>query len=97
MSGKLLSEAQWIALERLYAAGRRGIPYSGRGYQGAGSWQVLRQLRDYDPPLAREITRLDPEHETMHYLVIITEAGERFYEKHRRLYRALYPPRQSQG
>ncbi len=97
MSGTQLSEAQWIALERLYAAGRRGIPYSGTGYHAAGSWQVLRQLRDYDPPLAREITRLDPEHETMHYLVIITEAGERFYEKHRRLYRALYPPRQPEG
>ncbi len=93
MDKALLSEAQWIALERLYAAGRRGIPYTGQGYQAAGSWQVLRELRDHDPPLAREITCLDPEHETTHYLVIITEAGERFYEKHRRLYNALYPPR----
>lgn len=93
----MLSEAQWIALERLYAAGSRGIPYSGTGYHGAGSWQVLQQLRDHDPPLVREITRLDPEHETVHYLVIITEAGERFYEKHRRLYNALYPPRASRG
>lgn len=97
MSGTLLSEAQWVALERLYAAGWRGIPYTGQGYQAAGSWQVIRQLRDHDPPLVREITRLDPEHETTHYLVIITEAGERFYEKHRRLYNALYPPRQPKG
>lgn len=97
MSGILLSEAQWVALERLYAAGWRGIPYTGQGYQAAGSWQVIRQLRDHDPPLVREITRLDPEHETTHYLVIITEAGERFYEKHRRLYNALYPPRQPKG
>ncbi|GIV81877.1 MAG: hypothetical protein KatS3mg051_1231 [Anaerolineae bacterium] len=77
--------------------GQARHPLQRDGLPGAGSWQVLRQLRDHDPPLAREITRLDPEHETMHYLVIITEAGERFYEKHRRLYRALYPPRQPEG
>jgi hypothetical protein len=88
----LLSEAAWIALTRLYAAGRQGIEYEGGHYAAAGSWATLRALRDHAPPLAREIVRLDPQNQTTHYLMIITDAGVDFYEKHRRLYNAFYPP-----
>lgn len=85
-----LSEAQWKTLTRLYAAGSDGIEYDGRGYGGAGSWDVILFLREHDPTLAREVTRLDPANRRTIYLVVITEAGERFYEQHRRLYNALY-------
>ena len=51
----LLTEAQWRALRQLYIAGRAGIPYDGRGYGKAGPWPVLRQLRDRQPPLVREV------------------------------------------
>ncbi len=87
----LLKADQWKTLTRLYAAGPAGIEYSARGYQGAGDWTVIAQLRDHEPTLAREITRLDPANNRVRYLVIITEAGERFYEKNRRFYDALYP------
>jgi hypothetical protein len=49
-------------------------------------------LRDHDPVLAREVTRLDPANSTTHYVIVITDAGTQFYEKKRRLYNALYPP-----
>ena len=88
----LLSEGEWIALTRLYAVGRRGIEYEGRRYAAAGSWPALKALRDHDPPLAREIVRLDPNNQTTHYLMIITDAGVKFYEQHRRKYNAFYPP-----
>ncbi|MBI5958618.1 MAG: hypothetical protein HY866_07785 [Chloroflexi bacterium] len=86
----LLSEAQWKSLARLYAMGPVGIEYDGSGYGAAGSWGVILSLREHDPTLAREVTRLDPANRRMIYLVVITEAGERFYEEHRRLYNALY-------
>jgi len=88
----LLSKAQWIALKRLYVAGRQGIKTNGRSYSEAGSWVDLMELRNQNPPLAREIFRLDPNNQTTHYLVMITDAGERFFERHRRLYNTLYPP-----
>ena len=86
----LLSQPQWIALTRLYAAGEKGIPYHAGAYAEAGSWPTIKQLRDHEPSLAREITRLDPYNQTTHYLVIITDAGKQFYEKHRRFYNAIY-------
>jgi hypothetical protein len=85
----LLTEAQWRALRQLYIAGRAGIPYDGRGYGKAGPWAVLRQLRDREPPLMREVYR--PQSETQN-LVVITDAGARFYEENERLYDAFYPP-----
>jgi hypothetical protein len=90
----LLTRAQWKTLTRLYAAGRAGVEYDGGGYGRAGSWAVIVQLRDHTPTLAREITRLDPANNRVRYLVIITEAGERFYEQHHRFYNMLYlsPP-----
>lgn len=88
----LLSETQWIALKRLYVAGRQGIKTSGRSYREAGAWADLMALRNQNPPLAREMVRLDPDNQTTHYLVMITDAGERFFERHRRLYNSLYPP-----
>jgi hypothetical protein len=95
----MLTEAEWKALTRLYAAGARGAEYDGVSYGDAGAWATLIQLRQHEPPLAREITRMDPAHRTMHYLVIITEAGERYYERNRRLYNALYAeaPRPNDG
>jgi hypothetical protein len=88
----LLTEAQWKTLTRLYAAGRAGVEYDGSGYGGVGSWAVIMQLRDHEPTLVREIARLDPGNNRVRYLVIITEAGERFYEQHHRFYNALYMP-----
>lgn len=88
----LLSKEEWIALTRLYVVGRRGVEHDGRQYPGAGSWQALRALRDHEPPLAREIVRLDPHSQTTHYVAVITDAGVEFYEKQRRLYNSLYPP-----
>ncbi len=88
----LLSEAQWRLLSRLYAAGRQGIPYRGRDYGMPGAFDALQGLRHRDPPLAREITRLDPENNTTHYLIQITDAGVRYYERHRRRYMLFYPP-----
>jgi hypothetical protein len=87
----MLSEAEWRLLTLLYAAGRHGLEYHGHAYDGV-SWSALVGLREHDPPLAREITRLDPRNHTTHYFVIITNAGERFYEHRRRRYNILYPP-----
>ncbi|NLF75213.1 MAG: hypothetical protein GX573_05905 [Chloroflexi bacterium] len=84
----LLTEAQWRALRQLYIAGRAGIPYDGRGYGKAGPWPVLRQLRDRQPPLVREVWR--PQSEIQN-LMVITEAGVTFYEANERLYDAFYP------
>ncbi len=86
----MLNKEEWRVLTRLYGVGRRGIKHDGSGYGEAGSWAVLKALRDHDPVLAREVTRLDPANSTTHYLVVITEAGAEFYEKKRRLYNALY-------
>jgi hypothetical protein len=88
----MLEREEWRALTRLYVAGQRGIEYDGVGYRAAGSWAVLKALRDYNPILAREITRLDPRNSTMHYVIVITDAGIHFYEKKRRLYNNLYSP-----
>jgi hypothetical protein len=88
----LLSEEQWKTLTRLYGLGSVGAEYNGTGYGNVGSWGVITQLRDHDPTLVREITRLDPANNRTRYLVIITEAGERFYEQNRRFYNALYAP-----
>jgi hypothetical protein len=86
----MLTRDEWKALTRLYVAGRQGIKYNGAGYDAAGSWAALKALREHDPVLAREVTRLDPANSTMHYLVVITDAGVQFYEKKRRLYNMLY-------
>jgi hypothetical protein len=88
----LFSEDQWKTLTRLYAAGQAGVEYDGSGYGEAGSWAAIMQLRDHDPTLVREITRLDPTNNRVRYLVVITEAGEHFYERNRRFYNALYMP-----
>ena len=88
--GGVLTQEQWKALTHLYAAGTSGLPYDGSSYGEA--WPALQFLRDHVPPLGREIVRLDPHNHTTHYLVIITEAGEKFYEKNRRFYNALYAP-----
>ncbi len=90
MGGDVLTHDQWRALTHLYAAGTTGLPYDGTTY--GETWAAIQFLRDYIPPLAREIMRLDPHNHTTHYLVIITESGERFYEKNRRFYGILYPP-----
>ena len=86
----LLSEEQWKTLTRLYGLGLVGAEYNGSGYGNVGSWAVITQLRDHDPTLVREITKLDPANNRVRYLVIITEAGERFYQQNRRFYTALY-------
>ncbi|MBN1562239.1 MAG: hypothetical protein JXA10_00240 [Anaerolineae bacterium] len=86
----MLNKDEWQALTRLYIAGRQGIKHTGSGYGAAGSWDTLKALRDHDPVLAREVTRLDPANATTHYLMVITDAGTQFYEKKRRLYTALY-------
>jgi hypothetical protein len=85
----LLNEAQWRALRQLYIAGQAGIPYDGRGYGKAGPWPVLRKLRDRQPPLVREVYR---PHSEIQNLVVITDAGVKFYEAHERLHDAFYPP-----
>ena len=89
----LLSREEWETLTRLYGAGRRGLDAVGGRYPAAGPWDAVRTLRDADPPLARELFRRDETLQTLVYYVAIPEAGERFYEKNRRLYNALYPPR----
>jgi len=89
----LLSREEWETLTRLYGAGKRGIDAVGGRYPGAGSWDVVRALRDADPPLARELFRQDETLQTIVYYVAITEAGVRFYEKNRRMYNAFYPAR----
>jgi hypothetical protein len=86
----MFNKAEWKALTRLYIAGRQGIRHTGSGYGAAGSWAALKALREHDPILAREVIRLDPANSTMHYLMVITDAGVKFYEKKRRLYNALY-------
>jgi len=88
----LLSEDQWKCLRRLYAAGKAGISHDGAGYGDAGSWSVILQLRDRQPPLVREVVRPDYTLLTVRYLVVITEAGVRFYEDHQRLHDIFYPP-----
>ncbi len=88
----LLSKEEWIALARLYAAGMSGAEYDGHRYAGAGAWSTLRALRDHEPPLAREVVRLDPHNQTTHYVAVITDAGVRFYEQQRRMYNTFYPP-----
>ncbi len=87
----MLSQAEWRLLTRLYGEGKSGIAYEGRGYAGV-SWSALLALRRHNPPLAREVTRPDPRNNTTHYLIVITEAGEEFYENHHQTYNALYPP-----
>ncbi len=87
----MLNEAEWRLLTRLYGEGKHGIPYEGHGYTGV-SWPALVGLRDHNPPLAREVTRPDPRNNTTHYAVVITEAGEKFYEHRRQRYNVLYPP-----
>lgn len=87
----MLTESEWRLLTRLYAAGRRGIPYSGGNYGSTDAWSALQTLRRRDPPLAREVTRLDPRNSTTHYLIMITDAGRRFYERNQRRYRIFYP------
>lgn len=91
MSG-LLTREQWETLARLYGAGRRGIDASGGRYPAAGPWDAVLALRDADPPLARELFRHDEKLQTTVFYVAITEAGVRFYEKHRRMYNVFYPP-----
>ncbi|NLX10857.1 MAG: hypothetical protein GXY36_14485 [Chloroflexi bacterium] len=88
---KLLPREQWEALRRLYSAGKRGIQHDGIRYGEAGRWDVLRALRDHEPPLAREVYRVDP-HLGGLYLVVITEAGERFYDANEELHNLFYPP-----
>ena len=88
----LLNGEQWKTLTRLYGLGQVGAEYNGSSYGSVGSWAVIAQLRDHDPTLVREITRLDPANNRVRYLVIITEAGERFYEQNRRFYNTLYAP-----
>lgn len=90
----LLSREAWETLTRLYGAGKRGIDAVGGRYPSAGPWDVVRALRDADPPLARELFRHDETLQTIVYYVAITEAGERFYEKNRRMYNVFYPPAQ---
>lgn len=87
-----LSESEWRLLTRLYAAGKLGVEYTGRAYGEGESWPALQTLRAQDPPLAREVTRPDPRNNTMHYLIVITDAGTQFYERNRRRYMVLYPP-----
>lgn len=87
----MLSKEEWRALVRLYIAGKRGIAHNGTDYGDAGSWTVIKALHEHTPVLAREVTRLDPQNNTTHYLVVITEAGHQFYERKRRLYNVLYP------
>ncbi len=84
------SEAQWRTLRKLYDAGYRGIPGSPSGYPTAGTWDVLEALRALNPPLITEAydTRKGFGSRPV---VVITLAGIRFYEKHQRLYNALYP------
>ncbi|SRR5690554_4308578 len=87
---EMLTEAQWRALRRLYDAGRRGIPASPSGYPSAGAWAVLKSLRDRDPPFITEA--YDPKKGYgARPVVVITLAGIRYYERHQRLYNALYP------
>jgi hypothetical protein len=88
----LLSKDEWETLTRLYGLGLTGAEYNGSSYGTVGTWAVIARLRDHDPTLAREITKLDPVNNRVRYLVIITEAGERFYEQNRRFYNALYAP-----
>ncbi|NLE50989.1 MAG: hypothetical protein GX613_06230 [Chloroflexi bacterium] len=90
----LLSREEWETLTRLYGAGRRGFVAVNGRYPAAGSWDAVRALRDADPPLARELFRQDETLQTIVYYVAITEAGERVYEKNRRMYNTFYP---SQG
>jgi hypothetical protein len=87
----LLTEPQWKTLKRLYGAGKTGIAFDGSSYSEAGPWPVIIQLRDHNPPLAREVTRLDPQNQTVHYLVVITDAGDQFYEANRKLHELFYP------
>lgn len=87
----MLSEAEWRLLTLLYSAGRRGVEYKGTSYGGV-AWSALVGLRDHDPPLAREVTRPDPRNHTTHYVVMITDAGEKYYERRRQRYNVLYPP-----
>lgn len=87
----MLSEAEWRLLTLLYGAGKRGLEYHGHAYDGV-SWPALVALHDHNPPLAREITRLDPRNHTTRYFVIITNAGEHFFERRRQRYNLLYPP-----
>jgi hypothetical protein len=88
----LLSKDEWNTLTRLYGLGSAGAEYNGNGYGTVGTWAVIAHLRDHDPTLAREITKLDPVNNRVRYLVIITKAGERYYEENRRLYNVLYAP-----
>lgn len=87
----LLSETEWRLLTKLYAAGRAGIEYTGSAYGEGESFRALQTLRSHTPPLAREITRPDPRNNTMHYLIMITDAGVSFYERNRRRYMVFYP------
>lgn len=91
----LLTETEWRLLTKLYAAGKTGIEYAGGAYggaEGAGeSYRALQTLRAHNPALAREITRPDPRNNTTRYLIMITDAGTRFYERNRRRYRVFYP------
>ncbi|NDJ77435.1 MAG: hypothetical protein GYB65_14375 [Chloroflexi bacterium] len=87
----LLPYDQWVALRRLYIAGKRGIQYDGQRYGDAGPWSVLQQLRDRTPSLMREVTRTTPDKQML-YLVVITEAGVAFYEANERLHDTFYPP-----
>lgn len=85
----LLTREQWETLRRLYIAGKKGILADRAGYGKAGPWPILMYLRDYDPPLAREVLR--SEHGG-HYAVVITDAGAEFYEHNERMYDVFYPP-----
>lgn len=88
----MLSREEWQALRRLYGAGKRGIKYERGSYDQAGSWSVLLQLRDHDPPLMRESSRSDDRGQ-LEYVVVITEAGIRFYEENEEIHDLFYPPR----
>jgi hypothetical protein len=71
--------------------GRRGIKFRGGSYEQAGSWSVLLQLRDHDPPFIRESARSDDRGQ-LEYVVMITEAGIQFYEANEDLHDLFYPP-----
>jgi hypothetical protein len=89
---RLLSRDQWCALRKLYIAGQDGIPFDGVGYRDAGSWKVLVELRELDPPFLREVFRPSRVEGRGQHLVIITDAGERFYDQNEELHNAFYPP-----
>jgi hypothetical protein len=93
-----LTEWQWRALARVYAAMPEGIPYELGGYSGIGDTTQRRLQEGRDGELVEEIDTETGERPRWGFIwtytkraLRLTDRGRAYYEQHHAAYRELYP------